>query len=166
MKKLEMRGFMICLHQMNDFLPWCGQNRTAVEMTIRGMKKAGLNTLLMEYETFFPWSGREKQICASNAFTEEEITAINRCAGDNGVEIIPLVQVLGHVYHILIHEDYRKCAESPEAPQQLCPLAEESFELAKWFEPEKIVYDDGSFANKVKMFHYAADVKSASSGDV
>ena len=34
----------------------------------------------------------------------------------------------------------------------------ESFELAKWFEPEKIVYDDGSFANKVKMFQYAAEV--------
>ena len=30
----------------------------------------------------------------------------------------------------------------------------ESFELAKWFDPEKIVYDDGSFANKVKMFQY------------
>ncbi len=34
----------------------------------------------------------------------------------------------------------------------------ESFELAKWFDPEKIVYDDGSFANKVKMFQYAAEV--------
>lgn len=34
----------------------------------------------------------------------------------------------------------------------------ESFELAKWFEPKKIVYDDGSFENKVKMFQYAADV--------
>ena len=34
----------------------------------------------------------------------------------------------------------------------------ESFELAKWFEPEKIVYDDGSFENKVKMFLYAAEV--------
>lgn len=34
----------------------------------------------------------------------------------------------------------------------------ESFELAKWFEPEKIVYDDGSFENKVKMFQYAAEV--------
>ena len=34
----------------------------------------------------------------------------------------------------------------------------ESFELEKWFEPEKIVYDDGSFANKVKMFQYAAEV--------
>ena len=34
----------------------------------------------------------------------------------------------------------------------------ESFELAKWFDSEKIVYDDGSFANKVKMFQYAAKV--------
>ncbi len=34
----------------------------------------------------------------------------------------------------------------------------ESFELAKWFDPEKIVYDDGSFENKVKMFLYAANV--------
>ena len=34
----------------------------------------------------------------------------------------------------------------------------ESFELAKWFDPEKIVYDDGSFENKVKMFLYAAEV--------
>ena len=34
----------------------------------------------------------------------------------------------------------------------------ESFELAKWFDPDKIVYDDGSFENKVKMFQYAADV--------
>lgn len=34
----------------------------------------------------------------------------------------------------------------------------ESFDLAKWFDPEKIVYDDGRFANKVKMFQYAAEV--------
>ena len=34
----------------------------------------------------------------------------------------------------------------------------ESFELGKWFDPEKIVYDDGSFENKVKMFRYAAEV--------
>ena len=34
----------------------------------------------------------------------------------------------------------------------------ESFELAKWFDSEKIVYDDGSFENKVKMFLYAAEV--------
>lgn len=34
----------------------------------------------------------------------------------------------------------------------------ESFELEKWFDPEKIVYDDGSYANKQKMFEHAAKV--------
>ena len=34
----------------------------------------------------------------------------------------------------------------------------ESFELEKWFDPEKIVYDDGSYANKQKMFEHAAEV--------
>lgn len=34
----------------------------------------------------------------------------------------------------------------------------ESFGLAKWFDPDKIIYDDGSYANKIKMFQHAADV--------
>lgn len=152
MNKLEVREFMICLHQMNDFLPWCGQNCAAVEMILKGMKEAQLNTLLFEYETFFPWSGREKQICASNAFTVEEIGKINRCARENGVEIIPLVQVLGHVYHILIHEDYRNCAESSEAPQQLCPLADESFELAK-----KLIDDTLALHPGCRYIHLGGD---------
>lgn len=34
----------------------------------------------------------------------------------------------------------------------------ESFDLGKWFDPEKIVYDDGSYENKQKMFLHAAEV--------
>ena len=34
----------------------------------------------------------------------------------------------------------------------------ESFGLARWFDPEKIVYDDGSYENKVEMFLQAAKV--------
>jgi len=34
----------------------------------------------------------------------------------------------------------------------------ESFDLARWFEPDKIIYDDGTYANKIKMFQHAADV--------
>lgn len=34
----------------------------------------------------------------------------------------------------------------------------ESFDLDKWFDPEKIVYDDGSYENKQKMFLHAAEV--------
>ncbi|MBO5668433.1 MAG: family 20 glycosylhydrolase [Lentisphaeria bacterium] len=149
---LEMRGFMICLHQMNDFLPWCGPGIPAVEMIIREMKEAGLNTLLFEYETFFPWQGREKQISASNAFSPEEIRQINECALTNGVEIIPLVQVFGHMYHVLIHEQYRDCAESSDAPQQLCPLAAESFELAK-----KLIDDTLALHPHSRYIHLGGD---------
>lgn len=34
----------------------------------------------------------------------------------------------------------------------------ESFHLKKWFDPDKIVYDDGSYENKQKMFLHAAEV--------
>ncbi len=34
----------------------------------------------------------------------------------------------------------------------------ESFDLQKWFDPDKIVYDDGSYENKQKMFLHAAEV--------
>ncbi len=34
----------------------------------------------------------------------------------------------------------------------------ESFDLKKWFDPEKIIYDDGSYENKEKMFLRAAEV--------
>ncbi|MBR2890619.1 MAG: HAD family phosphatase [Oscillospiraceae bacterium] len=34
----------------------------------------------------------------------------------------------------------------------------ESFCLTRWFSPRRIIYDDGSFKNKVEMFHHAAAV--------
>ena len=34
----------------------------------------------------------------------------------------------------------------------------DSFSLCKWFTKERIIYDDGSFKNKVDMFRHAADV--------
>ena len=34
----------------------------------------------------------------------------------------------------------------------------ETFELKKWFDPGKIVYDDGSYVNKQSMFEHAAEI--------
>ena len=34
----------------------------------------------------------------------------------------------------------------------------ESFGLSRWFDPQKIVYDDGRFQNKTEMFRHAAHV--------
>ena len=34
----------------------------------------------------------------------------------------------------------------------------ESFGIRRWFDQDRIVYDDGRFANKVDMFRFAVDV--------
>ena len=128
---LTMRGFMICLHQMHDFMPWFGPNLRGIETILEAMADSKLNTLLFEYEAYFPWSGGNRRICASNAFSETDIAAIQSMAKERGIEIIPLVQVLGHVYHILIHPEYAACAEDSGIPQQLCPLSKETRTLAR-----------------------------------
>jgi len=128
---LSLRGFMVCYHQMHDFLPWFGPNLAGLEHLLDAMAEARLNALLVEYETYFPWSGDNRRICAKDHLTEAQVAAFNAAASNRGIEIIPLVQVLGHVYHILIHKEYQACAEDPNELQQLCPLAPATFELAK-----------------------------------
>ena len=127
---LSIRGFMICLHQMNEKLPLAGPNPDGIRLILDVMKQAKLNTLLFEYEAYYPWSGKEKIISAANAYSEKDIAEIREYAHRCGIGIIPLVQVFGHLTHVLRLEPYRKLAENPEVPYQLCPLWNGSFELA------------------------------------
>lgn len=128
---LALRGFMVCYHQMHDFLPWFGPNAKALDYILDAMADVRLNALLVEYETLFPWSGANSRISAECHLTEEQVQQFNDKAAKRGIEIIPLVQVLGHTYHILVHPEYSDCAEDPHSPQQLCPLSPAAFQLAK-----------------------------------
>lgn len=42
----------------------------------------------------------------------------------------------------------------------------ESFGLDRWIKPEDIVYDDGTYENKIAMFHKAADVIGVDMKDI
>ena len=128
---LSLRGYMLCYHQMHDWTPWFGPSAEALPELLDAMQEVRLNTLLVEYETYFPWSGRLAPIKCKDAFTKSQIGDLRKACATRGSELVPLVQVLGHVYHILIHPEFRACAEDAKLTQQLCPLAEESFELAK-----------------------------------
>ncbi|OGV52357.1 MAG: hypothetical protein A2017_09040 [Lentisphaerae bacterium GWF2_44_16] len=127
---LKLRGAMQCLHNMHDFMALPGPNLNGLNVILDRMFEAKLNCLLIEYEAMYPWSGKHSVISCKDAFTEKEVKSIVKKAGERGIEIIPLVQTLGHVYHLLIHKEYKYCEESPEHPQQLCPLKEASFKLA------------------------------------
>lgn len=126
---LGLRGSMVCLHQIHDFLPYFAPNMNGFKLLLDRMFEAKLNHLLIEYEAMYPWSGKHAEISSKHALKNEEVTGIINEAADRGIEIMPLVQTLGHVYHLLIHEQYKKCEESPEYPQQLCPLKDETFKL-------------------------------------
>ena len=128
---LSMRGFMISLHQMNEKLPLAGPDPAGVKLILDVMKQARLNTLLFEYEAYFPWSGKEKIISAANAYTDKDIAEIREYAHGCGIEIIPLVQVFGHMTHVLRLAPYREFAENPDVPNQICPQHPGSFELVR-----------------------------------
>ncbi len=42
----------------------------------------------------------------------------------------------------------------------------ESFGLDRWIKPEDIIYDDGTYENKIAMFHKAADVIGVDMKDI
>ncbi len=81
----------------------------------------GLNTLLMEWESSFPFQ-ENATLCGPDAFTPEEHKEfIDYCAA-RGIEVIPLQNCFGHAQYILRHERYASLREDDNDRSQVCPL--------------------------------------------
>lgn len=78
------------------------------------------NAVVVEYEDRFPFECLP-DVRGPHALTTETVKEFVTYAEQQGVEIVPLVQVLGHSEYILKHDSHRELAEAPDAPQQLCP---------------------------------------------
>lgn len=96
------------------------------------LSKYKINTLLVEYEDKF---GFEKHplIVSPLALTKKQVAELVKTAADNFIEIIPLVQSLGHAEYVLRYKEYSYVAESDEKCQQFCASNPESFSLFKDF---------------------------------
>ena len=127
---LELRGAMFCWHQNHDFMPYFAPNLECfISKYLDTLFDAKINTFLLEYETFFPWE-KNAEVSSKEALSKEEIKTLNQEAKRRGIEIIPLVQTLGHVYHILMHDKHKHLREAPDELQQACPLHEGTTKLA------------------------------------
>lgn len=94
------------------------------------LRRAGANGILLEYEDTFPYDGKFlHHAVADNAYSSSEIEDIKRSAKENSLEIIPLVQTLGHLEFFLKLENYRHLREMDEFPQAVCPSRNETYEL-------------------------------------
>ncbi|MBO5689123.1 MAG: family 20 glycosylhydrolase [Lentisphaeria bacterium] len=126
----------------------------AVMRLIDELAKFKINVWLLEYNHCFPFAGHPA-LHGALTFTPEEIAAIEARCKDREIEIMPLLQCIGHNGHIGIHPEYQHLFE-PGAKvvgdMQLCPLNPGSFELFKDLASQIMAAHPGG-----RYFHIGAD---------
>ncbi|XP_067284920.1 beta-N-acetylhexosaminidase [Pseudorasbora parva] len=95
------------------------------------LSSLGANGILLEYEDMFPYEGELAIIKSSFAYSPEDIEEIKSLAKQHKLELIPLVQVFGHMEFVLKHEKYFSLREVETYPNSLNPLAPGSMVLVK-----------------------------------
>ena len=99
-----------------------------VQSFIRDLADYKINMLLWEWEDKFEYPSHP-EIGAPGAFTTAEIQALTDYARRYHVQIVPLVQGLGHVSFILKWPQFAHLREIPASNWEFCPLKEGSYEL-------------------------------------
>ncbi|MEN8254477.1 MAG: family 20 glycosylhydrolase [Verrucomicrobiota bacterium] len=112
---------------------------------------AHYNAVLVEWEDMFPWTVDER-FRSTSAYTLEQVAAFAGKAKELGLEIIPLVQTLGHMETFLGIPGNETLQEVPGRPDGLNPLAKGSFELV-----DGLVEDALRLTPGVRFFHLGGD---------
>lgn len=102
--------------------------RSYVESFIRDLARYKVNMLIWEWEDKFEYPSHP-EIGAPGAFTMQEMQEITRYARNYHVQLVPLVQGLGHVSYILKWPQYSHLREIPASNWEFCPRKEGSYEL-------------------------------------
>jgi len=79
-----------------------------------------INVVLMEYEDRLAFPGHPG-LAAPSALSMEQAAELERVARANHVQIVPLLQCLGHAEYILRRSAYAHLRESDDHFQQMCP---------------------------------------------
>lgn len=111
---LKLRGFHINLG--SGFMPTVAHAKSVIE----NLSNFKLNTLTLEYDDRFPWQ-KHHNICHRNAYTRAELQNLLQTASDNFIEVIPLLDSLGHAEQYLIHKEYAHLRELPDQISEMCP---------------------------------------------
>ncbi len=95
---------------------------------IRELANYKINMLVWEWEDKFAYPSHP-EIGAPGAFTMEEMQELTRYAQRYHIQIVPLVQGLGHVSYILKWPQHKHLREIEASNWEFCPLKEGTYEL-------------------------------------
>lgn len=117
------------------------------------LAEQGINAVLVEFEDKFPFDVT-KGIHHPCAWSKDEFRAFGARCKERNIELIPLMQSIGHLDYILKYPKFRELRDGgPEGTTyQWCIALEETFELwCKMVEELLEVFPD------TKIFHIGAD---------
>lgn len=99
-----------------------------VQQFIRELAAYKMNMLIWEWEDKFLYPSHP-EIGAPGAFTMAEMQELTRYAKQYHVQIVPLVQGLGHVGFLLKWPQFAHLREVPASNFEFCPLKDSSYAL-------------------------------------
>ncbi|MHC4884487.1 MAG: family 20 glycosylhydrolase [Planctomycetota bacterium] len=91
-----------------------------IPQLMRDLAEQKINTVLVEYEDVFPFTGMDIAWDRKTAWNMGTVKKLNREAKKNGIEVIPLQQCLGHLEYLFRWKSYTKYAEDKAYPGTLC----------------------------------------------
>jgi len=109
------------------------------------------NAILVEWEDMFPWKV-EKRFSCSFAYSEKEINLFVEKTNELNIELIPLVQCLGHMENPLSVPGYEHLREIEDNESGLNPLAEGAGQLIT-----DMIDDIFKLMPHIKHFHLGGD---------
>ncbi len=109
-----------------------------------------INAVLVEYEDKFPFE-RHQELVGPGALTRPELDALLQSADAHFIQVVPLVQTIGHVEYIMRRPQYKSLRESGRL-SQLCPQEEASIPLIK-----EILDEVMDAHPNTDLFHLGAD---------
>ena len=146
----KLRAFNVCYHVVEPWMPMLGPDFPTLCTMVEDFAHLKMNAMLIEFEGMFPYQ-RHPKVANRNAFTPAEIAVLRDLCVRLHVQVIPLVQSLGHAYGVLHHREYAHLRELPRTTQQYCPMNEDS----RTFFAE--LADEVIEAFRPKWFHIGGD---------
>lgn len=118
---------------------------------LRLFAAARYNVVLVEWEDAFPWTVDER-FRSPTAYTPTEVARFVKTAAELGIELIPLVQCLGHMENPLSVKGYEHLRELPDIEAGLNPLAPGARELIQGMVDDVLKLMPGT-----RYFHLGGD---------
>ncbi|MEK6796547.1 MAG: family 20 glycosylhydrolase [Spirochaetota bacterium] len=146
--KKNRRSYVRCFHLDLKGLPPTAKRLMKLLDLLHAAK---YNAILVEWEDMFPWTVDERFRCET-AYSIAEVKRFAAKAKRLGIELIPLVQCLGHMEMVLRHKRYARMQEVAGQNDAINPLAPGAADLIR-----DMVRDVLSVIPDVRYFHLGGD---------